>query len=67
MISLTTNIILQTFLPPLFYSDRLRTCVNICGDAVGCAFVQALVERNKSVHPMSKDSFPPPLPQDEVL
>uniref|UniRef100_A0AC34F3G8 Amino acid transporter n=1 Tax=Panagrolaimus sp. ES5 TaxID=591445 RepID=A0AC34F3G8_9BILA len=25
---------------------RLRACVNICGDAVGCAFVQAIIEPN---------------------
>uniref|UniRef100_A0A914PW16 Amino acid transporter n=2 Tax=Panagrolaimus davidi TaxID=227884 RepID=A0A914PW16_9BILA len=45
--------------------DRLRTCVNICGDAVGCAFVQAMIERNKPprVHPSSNNSLP--LPQDE--
>jgi len=31
-----------------WFLDRLRTCVNVMGDAVGCAFVEAMIERRKS-------------------
>uniref|UniRef100_A0AC35FC89 Amino acid transporter n=1 Tax=Panagrolaimus sp. PS1159 TaxID=55785 RepID=A0AC35FC89_9BILA len=37
---------------------RLRACVNICGDAVGCAFVQAIIE---------PDYMPNSYPKDVVL
>ncbi|KAE9546777.1 hypothetical protein FO519_010011 [Halicephalobus sp. NKZ332] len=30
-----------------WFLGRLRTCVNVMGDAVGCAFVQSMVERRK--------------------
>uniref|UniRef100_A0AC35GK51 Amino acid transporter n=1 Tax=Panagrolaimus sp. PS1159 TaxID=55785 RepID=A0AC35GK51_9BILA len=36
---------ISTIIAVDWFLDRLRTCVNICGDAVGCAFVQALIER----------------------
>lgn len=51
----------------IFFRDRLRTCVNVMGDAVGCAFVEAMVERRKSLKVSPGDSKENPITMNSLL